>query len=242
VAQTPNQYLSVPVEIAAYSFNLVVFRMPSPRSIKRLAAIEYRHKPTHILSQKALRRQTRPLIKLMQLSWKGISLLCASLFGSFFITAWLIGPPGLPAPNGPVPQFKPDTLKTVAASSNADLLAKLSASGLREDSSVVGHIDQFTTGSDRSVHITGWAFDQYGNGAPLTISFYVDGEPRLTVNTTDRRDDVANTFNLPKNVATNIGFSGTFTCEATAQALVLAINSADGRYAKLDERRCPLSF
>jgi hypothetical protein len=175
----------------------------------------------------------------MQLSWKGIFLLCASLFGSFFITLWLIARPGLPAPNVPLPQFKPETLKTVAASSNADLLAKLSASGLREDSSVVGHIDQFTKGSDRSVHIAGWAFDQYGNGTPLTISFYVDGETRLTVNSADPRDDVANAFNLPKNVTTNIGFSGTFTCEPTAQALVLAINPADGRYAKLDERRCP---
>jgi hypothetical protein len=175
----------------------------------------------------------------MPLNWKTLLILSASLFGGFFITLWLTAPPGLPAPNVPLPEFKPEMLKAVVGTSNADLLAKLSASGFRADSSVVGHIDQFTKGPDRSVNIAGWAFDQRGNRTPLTILLYVDGETRLTVNTAEPRDDVAQAFNLPKNVTTNIGFSGTFTCEPIAQALVLAINPADGRYAKLDQRRCP---
>jgi hypothetical protein len=175
----------------------------------------------------------------MRLNWKGILLLSASLFGSFFITLRLTAPPDLP-PTTPV--FRPEALKTIVGNSNADLIMKLSASGFRADSGIMGHVDQVVPQPNRTVRIIGWAVDQFGDGRPLTISFYVDGEPRLTVNTAGPRDDVAKAFKLPQNITRDSGFSGTFTCEATAQAMILAINSADGRYKQLIQALCPLTF
>jgi hypothetical protein len=177
----------------------------------------------------------------MRLNWKITSLLAASLFGSFFITLWLTVPaPNLPPPGGSV--FRPDALQDISATSNADLLKNLLGSGFRENSDIIGRIDQFKKQPDRSVRIDGWAVDQYGAGKPLTVSVFVDGETRLTVTTAGPREDVAKGLNLAENTTRNIGFSGTFICETTAHAMVLAINAADGRYGQLDQRRCPFTL
>ncbi len=169
----------------------------------------------------------------MRLNWKLFSLLSASLLGSFFITLWLTGPPDLP------PVYQPEELKTIAGTSNIDLLEKLSASGLRADSSITGHVDVYEREPDKSIRIAGWALDRGGDGSPLTVSVYVDGKPRLTVNTAGPRDDVTRTFNLPKYMAKNIAFSGTFNCETSAPGMVLVVDPVDGRYSKLDPQRCP---
>jgi hypothetical protein len=176
----------------------------------------------------------------MRLNWKITSLLAASLFGSIFITLWLTAPPNLPAPGGRV--FRPDALQNISATSNADLLKKLLASGFQENPSITGRIDEFTKQPDRSVRIDGWAIDQYRAGKPLTVFVFVDGETRLTVVTAGPRQDVAKSLNLAENTTRNIGFSGTFICETTAQAMVLAINTADGGYVQLDQRRCPFTL
>ena len=165
--------------------------------------------------------------------------LCASFFGSFFMTLWLTAAPDV---QPPAPTFRPEVLTTLKSTSNAELLKKLSAFGFRENSDITGHIDEFANQPNRSVRIAGWAVDPSGGGNGLSVFVYVDGEPRLTVKTTDSREDVAKAFKLPENVARNIGFSGTFTCETTARAMVLAINVTDGRYMQLDQRQCPWAF
>jgi hypothetical protein len=175
----------------------------------------------------------------MRLNLAIVLALCASFFGSFFITLWLTAPSDL---QPPAPTFRPEVLTTLKSTSNADLLKKLSASGFRENSDITGHIDEFSNQPNRSVRIAGWAVDQSGNGTGLSVFVYVDGEPRLTVKTTGSREDVAESFKLPQNVARNIGFSGTFACETTARAMVLAINVTDGRYVLLDQRQCPWAF
>ena len=169
----------------------------------------------------------------MRLSWKAILVLGASLLGSFFTTLWLTAPPDLP------PVFRPEVLKTLTGSSNGDLLEKLWASGLHVDSSIVGHVDSFERQPNKSVRIAGWAVDQwFGDGGPLKISVYIDGQARLTVTTAGSRDDVTHALNLSQSTARNVAFSGSLTCERSAQGMVLAI-STDGRYAQLDPPKCP---
>jgi hypothetical protein len=175
----------------------------------------------------------------MRLNWKIVLALCASLFGSFFMALWLTAAPNV---QPPAPVFRSDVLTTLKSTSNADLLKQLSASGFRENSGIIGHIDEFSNQPNRSVRIAGWAADQSGDGSGLLVIIYVDGEPRLTIKTAGSRRDVAKSFNLPENMARNIGFSGTFICEATAQAIGLAINVTRGQYMQLDQRRCPWGF
>lgn len=165
-------------------------------------------------------------------------LLGGSLFASFFITLWLTSSPELTTAT----VFQPEALKTIAGTNNADLLKKLSAAGFRANSGVLGNLDEFAEQAERMVHVSGWAFDQFNNSLPLTVSVYVDGESRLSVRTAGPRDDVAKTYGLPESTTKNIAFSGTFHCETTGQAVILAINPADGRYTEIDQRRCPFKL
>jgi hypothetical protein len=170
----------------------------------------------------------------MRLNWKTILLLSGSLFGSFFITLWLTAPPDLP------PVVRPEALNTIAASSNGDVLEELSAAGFHLDSGITGNVDLFERQPDKSVRIAGWAVDPwFGDGNPLTVLVYIDGQPRLRVNTAGSRDDVRRTLNLEEKVAKNVAFSGTLNCETSARAMVLAVSATDGRYAQLNAPRCP---
>jgi hypothetical protein len=136
-----------------------------------------------------------------------------------------------------LPVFRPDVLTSLKSTTNAGLLKQLLASGFRENAAIIGHIDEFSNQPHRAVRIV-----EAGAASGLSVFVYVDGEPRLTVKPADSREDVAKSLNLPGSVVRNIGFSGTFTCETTAQAIVLAINVTDGRYMQLDQRRCPWAF
>lgn len=170
----------------------------------------------------------------MRLNQTTILVLSASLFGSFFITLWLTAPPDVP------PVYRPETLKTIAGTSNGDLIEKLSASGFNLDSGITGQVELFARLPDKSVRIAGWAVDPwFGDGSPLTISVYIEGQLRLTVSTAGSRDDVTRQLNLAGNVARNVAFSGTLSCETLAQPLVIAVSAADGRYAQLESSKCP---
>ena len=80
-------------------------------------------------------------------NWKAVLLLTASLFGSFFITLWLTAPPDLP------PVVQVDTLATIAASNNNDVLQQLAAAGFHPDKAIIGKIDQFAKAADGSLRI-----------------------------------------------------------------------------------------
>ena len=169
----------------------------------------------------------------MRLNRKAVLLLSASFFGSFVITLWLTAPPDLP------PTLRPEALKIAAGSSNKELLEQLSAAGFHLSSDIMGYADVLARQPDKSVRIAGWAFDWFGDANPLAVSVYVDGQPRLTVNTYGSRDDVTQKFNLAEDIQRNVAFSGTLTCETSAQVMVLAVSPADGRYARLNPLQCP---
>jgi hypothetical protein len=166
-------------------------------------------------------------------NWQVVLLLSASLFGSFFITLWLTAPPDLP------PALGAETLKTLAGSNNNDLLKKLAAAGFHSDEAVIGKVDLFAKAADDSLRIGGWALDPAGDGSPLIVAIYVDGKARLIINTKGPHDDVTKNLNLPDNLVSNVGFSGTFSCAPAAEGIIIVISPSDGRYTRLNPLRCP---
>jgi hypothetical protein len=163
---------------------------------------------------------------------KAVLLLSASLFGSFFITLWLTAPPDLPL------VLRADTLETITARNNNDVINKLAAAGLHSDEAIIGKIDQFDKQTNESLRVAGWALDRSGDGSPLIVAIYVDGKARLTVNTKGPHAEVTKAFNLPDKLISNVSFSGTFNC-AAADGMTLVISPSDGRFTRLNPLRCP---
>ena len=159
----------------------------------------------------------------------------AVLFGSFFITLWII---------------EPNTLKVVVSRSDAERLAAQHISnysevanaaaniGLRFSQQLQSHVDDITRINGREVNMVGWLADRAGDATPLHVLVFVDGSMVATAQTKGARPDVTRVMALHSGAEKNVVFSIKFNCGPGLQPVVVGIG-ANGQYMPLQSMKCP---
>ncbi len=156
------------------------------------------------------------------------------LAGSFFITLWLI----TPEPDQPLPSAA-SLLAKRTISDDRTLSAGAASLGLQMSDSVKGFVDALVRLNDRQVKISGWVADTKGQGAPITVLVFADGQNVLETETKGVRADVEAALKLRSRVGPNIVLDAIFSCRPGQTLLGVAVT--DSRlYASLDHPAGPL--
>jgi hypothetical protein len=175
----------------------------------------------------------------------GMGLAC--LLGAFFVTQWILdrqaGESGTPQ------QVQPNTTSTASGdkilalarstvSDEATLTSAAKSAGLELSPDVKGNVDQIRRIDSGQVQVLGWVLDSKAAGGPLTILLFGDGKNLLRLVSTGSRSDVAAYFKLADSSGKNMGYNGSFACDA-GKKLILAVVSPRNLYAPLGPVGCP---
>jgi hypothetical protein len=152
--------------------------------------------------------------------------------GSFLLTFWFVGTGASTSPL--------TILMSSRVSDDESLSDAAISAGLRPSLTLKGAVDQLTRLNEKQIRITGWSADSNGNGTPITVIVFTDGNLALQTSTNGPRPDVTTHFKLSNEAALNIGFGGVLDCRASRPLFLIAVT--DNRYSKLSSQSpllCP---
>jgi len=149
------------------------------------------------------------------------------LIGSFLLTLWITAPATPPDIKSEPLTVNAEIFATYLVPDEDMLPAAASAAGLQHSAKLKGFIDSVTRLNNDQVKILGWAFDELGEGDPITILVFAQGKNVFQTQTKGTRLDVAGAWKLSSAAAANVAFAGLLRCLPRQQLLVVAVTQAN---------------